>query len=108
MSTSRQSSVDEIRSHEHFVVTGRIARHTDSQQLRELTRRAADSTFTELDELTAQRPKRRPPKRHTPSKARRYGRNRSRLAHWKTKSWKRRSVVSKQKALAGKEAQDRS
>ncbi len=98
MSTSKTAETEEIRSHAFFVAQTRESRHSDNQQLQQLVRRARNGNFTDINELSADLPRRRPPKRHTSEKVRRYGRNRSRLAHWKTKAWKRRSAEAKERA----------
>ena len=98
MSTSNTTQTEEFRSHEFFVTQAREARHSDNQHLRGLTRRASNGDSAEVDDLFADLPRRRPPKHHASEKVRRYGRNRSRLAHWKTKAWKRRSAETKERA----------
>ena len=100
MSTSKTAEIEEIPSHEFFVTQTRESRHSDNQQLRRLVRRARNGDSSEVNDLFADLPRRRPPKHHTSEKVRRYGRTKSRLAHWKTKAWKRRSAEAKSRARA--------
>ena len=100
MSTSTTTEIEEIRSHEFFVAQTRESRHRDKQQLQRLVRRARSGDSTEINDLFADLPRRRPPKHHTSEKVRRYGRTKSRLAHWKTKAWKRRSAEAMSRARA--------
>ena len=106
MSTSNTTQTEEFRSHEFFVTQAREARHSDNQHLRGLTRRASNGDFAEVNDLFADLPRRRPPKHHTSEKVRRYGRNSSRLAHWKTKAWKRRSAEAATRARAFEELRE--
>ncbi len=88
---------EEIRTKKSFISQTRTSRHLDHAKLRGLARLAAEYQDDELDELTAELPHRRPPKHHTPENKRRKGRNRSHLAHWKTKYWKRRTTATVQR-----------
>lgn len=73
----------------------RALRHTDAAALRQLVR---NSRVEDPDDLWAPPPPRRATSASTPAAVRRAGRSRDRLAHWKTRSWKRRNADRRARA----------
>ncbi|HAN07626.1 MAG TPA: hypothetical protein DCP89_03920 [Acidimicrobiaceae bacterium] len=98
---------EKIRSHNFYVAKSRSVRHRENDELRRLTKFAAAlDVERDADEIVAPPPAHRPPQHKAHWKRTRVGRNRSRLAHWKSKSWKRRTAVVAARARALKNCQE--
>lgn len=90
---SKRHRGDSLRNSAHWDAVARSARHEDRTALRQMT---GPVSSDEVEDLFAPPAPKRPPKHRDPDQVDRS--KRSKLAHWKMKTWKRRSAVRSQRS----------